>query len=132
MAKILDTNKTNSVVEYFLGTNEFNRPSIWTDVDATYVLLIRLILLEPGTYPNHPRMGVGLVSRYRYAKADELNNLKNDIQNQIATYLPQFSSIDVELTLTNTKDLYIQIIINGIAYELVYKPEYQSLDAVTQ
>lgn len=132
MAKILDTNKPNSVVEYFLGTNEFNRPSVWTDVDATYVLLIRLILLEPGTYPNHPRMGVGLVSRYRYAKADELNNLKNDIQNQIATYLPQFSSIDVELTLTNTKDLYIQIIINGIAYELVYKPEYQSLDAVTQ
>ena len=132
MAKILDTNKTNSVVEYFLGTNEFNRPSVWTDVDATYVLLIRLILLEPGTYPNHPRMGVGLVSRYRYAKADELNNLKNDIQNQIATYLPQFSSIDVELTLTNTKDLYIQIIINGIAYDLVYKPEYQTLDAVTQ
>lgn len=132
MAKILETNKTNSVVEYFLGTNEFNRPSVWTDVDATYVLLIRLILLEPGTYPNHPRMGVGLVSRYRYAKADELNNLKNDIQNQIATYLPQFSSIDVELTLTNTKDLYIQIIINGIAYELVYKPEYQTLDAVTQ
>ena len=132
MAKILDTNKPNSVVEYFLGTNEFNRPSVWTDVDATYVLLIRLILLEPGTYPNHPRMGVGLVSRYRYAKADELNNLKNDIQNQIATYLPQFSSIDVELTLTNTKDLYIQIIINGIAYELVYKPEYQTLDAATQ
>ena len=132
MAKILDTNKTNSVVEYFLGTNEFNRPSVWTDVDATYVLLIRLILLEPGTYPNHPRMGVGLVSRYRYAKAEELNNLKDDIQNQITTYLPQFSSIDVELTLTNTKDLYIQIIINGIAYELVYKPEYETLDAVKQ
>jgi hypothetical protein len=132
MAKILDTNKTNSVVEYFLGTNEFNRPSVWTDVDATYVLLIRLILLEPGTYPNHPRMGVGLVSRYRYAKAEELNNLKDDIQDQITTYLPQFSSIDVELTLTNTKDLYIQIIINGIAYELVYKPEYETLEAVKQ
>jgi hypothetical protein len=132
MAKILDTNKTNSVVEYFLGSNEFNRPSVWTDVDATYVLLIRLILLEPGTYPNHPRMGVGLVSRYRYAKAEELNNLKDDIQDQITTYLPQFSSIDVELTLTNTKDLYIQIIINGIAYELVYKPEYETLDAVKQ
>lgn len=132
MAKILDTNKTNSVVEYFLGTNEFNRPSVWTDIDATYVLLIRLILLEPGTYPNHPRMGVGLVSRYRYAKAEELNNLKDDIQDQITTYLPQFSSIDVELTLTNTKDLYIQIIINGIAYELVYRPEYETLDAVRQ
>ena len=132
MAKILDTNKTNSVVEYFLGTNEFNRPSVWTDVDATYVLLIRLILLEPGTYPNHPRMGVGLVSRYRYAKAEELNNLKDDIRDQITTYLPQFSSIEVELTLTNTKDLYIQIIINGIAYELVYKPEYETLDAVKQ
>ena len=45
MAKILDTNKPNSVIEYFLGTNEFNRPTVYTDVDATYTLLIRLILL---------------------------------------------------------------------------------------
>ena len=132
MAKILDTNKTNSVVEYFLGTNEFNRPSVWTDVDATYVLLIRLILLEPGTYPNHPRMGVGLVSRYRYAKESDLSQLGIDIEEQIATYLPNFSSVSAQLTLTNTKDLFIQIIIDGIAYELIYKSEYETLEAVKE
>ena len=92
MAKILDTNKPNSVIEYFLGTNEFNRPTVYTDVDATYTLLIRLILLDPGTYPTHPKMGVGLVSRYRYAKESDLSQLGIDIEEQIATYLPNFSS----------------------------------------
>ena len=132
MAKILDTNKPNSIVEYFLGINEFNRPTVYTDVDATYTLLIRLILLEPGTYPTHPKMGVGLVSRYRYAKESDLVNLANDIENQIAMYLPNFSSISAELTLTKTKDLFIQIIIDGIAYELIYKPEYETLEAVKE
>ena len=130
MAKILDTNKPNSVVEYFLGINEFNRPTVYTDIDATYTLLIRLILLNPGTYPNHPRMGVGLVRRYRYANASELSKLSNDIEDQIATYLPQFSSVSVDLTVTSTKDLLIQIIIDGVAYELIYKTEYETLDAV--
>jgi len=132
MAKILDTNKPNSVIEYFLGTNEFNRPTVYTDVDATYTLLIRLILLDPGTYPTHPRMGVGLVSRYRYAKDSELTKLSNDIEDQIATYLPQFTSVSVELTLTTTKDLFIQIIIDGVAYELIYKTEYETLEAVKE
>lgn len=132
MAKILDTNKPNSVIEYFLGTNEFNRPTVYTDVDATYTLLIRLILLDPGTYPTHPRMGVGLVSRYRYAKDSELTQLSNDIEDQIATYLPQFTSVSVELTLTTTKDLFIQIIIDGVAYELIYKTEYETLEAVKE
>ena len=132
MAKILDTNKPNSVIEYFLGTNEFNRPTVYTDVDATYTLLIRLILLEPGTYPTHPKMGVGLVSKYRYAKESELNQLADDIESQISMYLPQFTSVGVELTLTKTKDLLIQIIINGIAYELTYRPEYETLEAVKE
>lgn len=132
MAKILDTNKPNSVIEYFLGTNEFNRPTVYTDVDATYTLLIRLILLNPGTYPTHPRMGVGLVSRYRYAKESDLTNLSNDIEDQIATYLPQFTSVSVELTLTTAKDLFIQIIIDGVAYELLYKTEYETLEAVKE
>ena len=132
MAKILDTNKPNSVVEYFLGTNEFNRPTIYTDVDDTYTLLIRLLLLEPGTYPTHPKMGIGLISRYRYAKESDLTNLSNDIENQIAMYLPNFSSISAELTLTKTKDLFIQIIIDGIAYELIYKSEYETLEAVKE
>jgi len=132
MAKILDTNKPNSVIEYFLGTNEFNRPTVYTDVDATYTLLIRLILLEPGTYPTHPKMGVGLVSKYRYAKESELNQLADDIESQISMYLPQFTSVGVELTLTKTKDLLIQIIINGIAYELIYRPEYETLEAVKE
>jgi hypothetical protein len=132
MAKILDSNNTNSVTEYFLGINEFNRPTVWNDVNATYTLLIRLILLEPGTYPNHPKMGVGLVSRYRYAKGDEILQLQNDIEDQIATYLPQFTSIEVELTLTSTKDLFIQIVIDGIAYELIYRSEFETLEAVKE
>ena len=77
-------------------------------------------------------MGVGLVSRYRYAKGDEILQLQNDIEDQIATYLPQFTSIEVELTLTSTKDLFIQIVIDGIAYELIYRSEFETLEAVKE
>ena len=77
-------------------------------------------------------MGIGLISRYRYAKESDLTNLSNDIENQIAMYLPNFSSISAELTLTKTKDLFIQIIIDGIAYELIYKSEYETLEAVKE
>jgi predicted component of type VI protein secretion system len=77
-------------------------------------------------------MGVGLVSRYRYSKDSELTTLANDIEDQIATYLPQFTSVSVELTLTTTKDLFIQIIIDGVAYELIYKTEYETLEAVKE
>ena len=52
--------------EYLLDMNNFDQPEILKDKAAIAALLTRLILLEPGTNPLFPTMGVGLVSKYRY------------------------------------------------------------------
>ena len=127
MSKILDTNKPNTVVEYYLGVDEFNHPKVYTDEDATYSLLKKLILLEPGTYPTRPEMGVGLVSKYRYGEADILSTLRDDIKEQIEKYLPRFHNVEVRLLLTKTKELQIEIIMNQIVYAMIYKSDMHTL-----
>jgi hypothetical protein len=70
-----------------------------SDEDYATILLVRLILLEPGTFQTHPDCGVGLVSRYRYAKNLDIARLQKDIKDQIAKYLPQFTLTDVRCEL---------------------------------
>ena len=89
--------------EYTLSTDEFNKPRVLKSKDAIAQLLIHLILLEPGTYSNRPEMGVGLVSRYRYTNTNNIINLQNAIQNQIETYLPMYTAVNVDCNLDADK-----------------------------
>lgn len=132
MAVVLDTKQKNDVIEYFLGVDEFNHPKVYTNEHATYVLLIRLILLEPGTYVSHPNMGVGLVSKYRYALEDKMEQLKDDITAQVETYLPEFKGVKVDIQYnTISKEIYISITIDKYVYELTYSKETNVLSSLT-
>ena len=131
LATVLDLNKPSIYREYFIGIDEFNHPKVYTDQHATFVLLIRLILLEPGTYPNHPDMGVGLVSRYRFVMKEKLGELQTRIQNQINTYLPEFSAVNVEVSYEKQhKYTQISITIDEITYKMTYNPETNILSSV--
>lgn len=128
VAVILDTSKTNNVVEYFLGMDEFNHPKVYTNEDATYTLLIRLILLEPGTYVNHPNMGVGIVSKYRYAMEDKMDQLKEDITTQVGLYLPEFQDVTVTVAYNKiSKEINIGVSIDKYVYELTYSQDTNTL-----
>ena len=48
--------------EYLLDVDNFSKPKILTDQQAIAALLTRLILLEPGTNPLFPTMGVKVSS----------------------------------------------------------------------
>ena len=64
-------------------------------------------------------MGVGLVEKYRYTFFDKLNELEDHIKDQINTYLPEFSSVDVDLLANEMeKKLTINIVVDGTAYSL--------------
>lgn len=108
---------TTIPTEYLLTTDEFNNPKVLQGKDAISQLLIHLILLEPGTYASRPTMGVGLVSRYRYTSEENLDVLKQDIEDQISTYLPEFSGVKVTLELDTESQLIINIEINGTIYK---------------
>lgn len=102
--------------EYLLDTNNFEQPRILEDQQAIAALLTRLILLEPGTNPLFPTMGVGLVSKYRYMMQSKENQLKNDIKNQIATFLPQANCTNVKLIYNNDKTIDIEITVDNTVF----------------
>ena len=103
--------------EPLLTIDEFNNPKVLEGKDAISQLLIHLILLEPGTYASRPTMGIGLVSRYRYTAEENLDQLKQDIEDQISLYLPEFSGVLVDLELDDENQLIINIEINGTVYQ---------------
>ena len=88
--------------EHVLSLNDFNMPKVFNESDSAYVLIIRLLLLEPGKFQSHPEMGVGIRSRYRFNNDENfLMNLQNDIKKQIDKYLPELSATDVTITSNN-------------------------------
>ena len=103
--------------EYLLTTDEFNNPKVLYGRDAISQLLVHLIMLEPGTYAARPKMGIGLVSGYRGMIEDDLNKLRNEIKNQIETYLPEFTGCRVDVSLDKDKKLTLDIVIDGTLYK---------------
>ena len=109
--------------EYLLTTNEFKEPASVSDQEAFAILLLRLFLLQPGTNPLHPEMGVGLVPKYRFITTDDLSTLRDRISDQIKTYFPESFAADVEVRLKIKPSKYLSIIViaNGESY--VYDTE---------
>ena len=100
--------------EYLFSVNVFNEPVEKTGQHAIALLLVRLILLNPGSDPLHPDMGVG-IQQYRYTM-NTLPELKKRVEDQIATYLPMFNSAKVDLTITPDKMCNINISFDDTVY----------------
>ena len=100
--------------EYLLSTNKYNEPEIVTDKSSIALLLVRLILLDPGSDPLHPDMGVGIKS-YRYS-LNQLEELKKRIENQIELFLPEFTNASISLIGTPDRVCNIEITIDDTTY----------------
>lgn len=101
--------------EYLLSTNKFQQPKVLVDRDCCAMLLLRLLLLEPGSMPDQPEMGVGIVSHYLHSDIDKIDDLRLDIQTQISKFLPSLIGVSVEIA-THEKELRIQITVDGVMY----------------
>ena len=106
--------------EHVLGLNDFNMPRVFNENDSNYVLLTRLILLEPGKFQSHPTMGIGIKSRYRFNNNEDfMDSLRSDLRNQINKFLPWI--VTTEITITR-KENTLGFIINTAegAYVISY------------
>lgn len=104
------------IKEYLLTTDEFLKPRSVSGTDAVAVLLIRLLIMVPGTNPLHPAMGVGIGTKYRFIMEDDLLALQQVIESQISTYMPpEWQHAIVKLDI-DSRYLSISILINGTAY----------------
>ena len=54
--------------EHLMSINNTQTPKVLDGSMAEKMCIMRLILMEPGLYETHPKMGVGLVSKYRFKK----------------------------------------------------------------
>lgn len=115
--------------EYSLSIDSFNRPQVFKDKDAVAMKLIELILLEAGTYPTAPNMGVSIISKYRFTTSSELENLKNSISDQINTYLPELKSVAVDTTESDGV-INIAITIDDVVYDLVFNKSTKTLSSL--
>ena len=96
--------------EPLMTINQFQRPIELEGTDAQILLIVRLILLDPGTIQTHPDMGVGIGSLYRYTVDVDLDKLRNRTQPQISKYLQMFTTVQVRVDLNvNEHTLYIYI-----------------------
>ena len=100
--------------EYLFSINEFKEPTVLNGSLAKALMLSRLIIMEPGTDPLHPSMGVG-ISKYRYG-LENFEELRKNVESQIETYLPDFQDATVEIIITPNKTCNIEITSDGITY----------------
>lgn len=100
--------------EYLFSINSYKNPSTVDGKRAIALLLVRLILMDPGADPLHPTMGVG-IRRYRYAM-NKLEELRKRVENQIETFLPCYQNATVEITINNDKTCNIEITIDDVTY----------------
>lgn len=103
-----------TIIEHSLSVNDFKEPRDYKDAQAIFVLIKRLILLNPGTYPNHPDMGVGLIRYWRHSNMEDTTALQVKIREQIETYLPSLSLYDVSLNKKSNNELSIIIKVGEI------------------
>ena len=87
------------VSEPLMSINKFHKPKVLQEPDSGVIRIVRLILLEPGTIQTHPDMGVGIVSKFRYSIDVDIDSLNNRIKNQIETYLPMYTAVNVDCNL---------------------------------
>lgn len=95
------SNSITNTDEPLLSVDKFHKPVTIKNEDAAILLIVRLILLEPGTFQTHPNMGVGIVSRFRHGLDDDIKQLENEIAKQISKYLPMFSTVRVSVEIDN-------------------------------
>ena len=100
--------------EYTFGVNKFKKPNSVTEGNAIGTRLMELIMMEPGDDPLHPDMGVG-IKTFRYG-INNLDQLKNRVETQIATYLPFYQNVNVALIRTPDKVCNIEITIGNTLY----------------
>jgi hypothetical protein len=114
------------VKESSLSINEFNKPLRYEDDYAKAILIVRLIILNPGENIYHPLMGIGITKR-RYTLMDGTQELEEEISKQIQTYLPELLNTNVEVVYKDHA-LYFGITVNKKTY--LFKKE-DSSDTLT-
>lgn len=121
------------MTEHLMSIGNTQLPSIIKGVDGDKVMIMRLILMEPGLIQTHPDMGVGLVSRYRYKDVETIKaELPANVKKQIETYLPHLQEVDVNVGfITQNNKTNVTITINSNEMHSIIVVDEETRDLVS-
>jgi hypothetical protein len=129
LADGLPADSNDNIREYLLELDDLGKPRV-VDLsviksgvmNSAVVLLVKLIVMRKGTIPDIPDMGIDIKGRYRFAFDSELIMLQDDIEQQVATYIPELLPVDVKCTMSQTEHgcVNIRIAVNKNIFEIVY------------
>lgn len=140
MSKILKLEA--NIRDYLLDIDDLNRPKVLDmeniqtgTMNSAALLIIRLLLLKKGSYPDFPDLGIDIRGRYRFAFEEELITLRNELEDQISTYLPELIPVDVEVSLYRPKDslenmILFSIIIRQVKFEILYNVAANTIEGL--
>ena len=127
----------DNVRDYLLGLDDLQQPRVIdmsiikpNEWNSAILMIARLILIIPGTYADHPEMGIDIKGRYRFAFEEELHQLSQELDDQIHRYLPDYNLVSVT-AYSQVKELVhyivIDIQIDQITYRILYNVDENKL-----
>ena len=91
--------------EALLEEDAFHLPAYREGLESLAQTIQNLILIEQGTYPNQPQLGVG-IEKYMFEIIDEgtTTEIENEIKNQVNEFILHPSiNIDVHVSILETE-----------------------------
>lgn len=118
--------------ERLLSVNNYKKPKVLDTPKGNYYNILRLLLMEPGTNPLFPLMGIGIKSKSQFITEDKIQDLQVEINNQIEKYLSNLMATSVELVLDENKSLRISISTEAERYDFSSEDFDLSMDALVE
>lgn len=87
--------------EYLISVDNYKKPKVISGNKGNYYFILRLMIMEPGTNPLFPLMGLGLRRRARFITEDEIPDIQIELNKQIETYLPDLMITNISIEMDN-------------------------------
>ena len=138
----ITADSTANIRDYLLDLDDIGKPKVvdMTDIrrgklNSAATMIIRLLLLKKGTYPDFPNLGIDIRGRYRFMFSEELSTLESELTDQIETYLPEllpitFSAEMITIPSTTANGILFNIISNEIDFVLLYNINKNTFDGI--
>ena len=138
----ITVDSTANIRDYLLDLDDIGKPKVvdMTDIrrgklNSAATMIIRLLLLKKGTYPDFPNLGIDIRGRYRFMFSEELSTLESELTDQIETYLPELLPITVSAEMitipsTTANCILFNIISNEIDFVLLYNINKNTFDGI--
>jgi phage baseplate assembly protein W len=86
--------------ELLLAKSVYNTTAMRENLEALAQTIQNILIVETGTYPNQPELGVG-IENYQFEFLDNitLTELKEKIDNNLKKFIPTYLTIDFDVDL---------------------------------